>query len=767
MASTGMDGGGETHRLTVVLSGGVSLGAFHAGAVAQLGWFLAEWAELRREDPSLPQIFVDVVSGASAGAMTGGMLAHFIGSNYYETKPGVEGSRSWDFVKANFETWCGEGLDIRRLMEEDKVRPRTSFLSNQVLEEIAERSICDLDPALPAGQESLIFTCTLTSMSGIPRALSLPDVTQKRSNDGVRPTFNLTYRSRRDQATFMILGSSVPKSFGERGRWTYDTYEAGTFILVEPGSSSSGHQGTPRARLWGRFRGAALASGAFPFAWNPMVTYRSLGPYKGAADTFGQFKYMDGGVIDNMPLARGAIAVREFTLISGSGSPLTAERTYVLIGTQPISKAVSPIPMAGSREFGGPWRDEAFALPKVVMPMFEAMREQTFMDDLSMALSINRALEDRERHVWPLIDDQVARMSPEEVQKEVEKYRPILKMATMQLTGRKDLEKAEVGGEVEAFQMRSRAEIDTLTVEQKQIEQSIQDAYRQDVSPFDAARIGSFGMGAAEADLDDIDARNELRKLMKIAYDSWYDLLGKHKLAVLPVNPLVELQGQFLGAFGGFLSRRFMVGDFGHGLEQARGQLRSYVTGLLGGGALPRDVEALFDRAEGMRGDVLGLAEGTDFGQDVLADAETYYDPTRGSGGRSVTDLEPSAVKALEAKAWDRGLATGTAAFPGFLLKQEGLIRTVLAVSRWFGLAVAGFGVALIGLVFGSIWVFSGAMEGRLMLPLVLGLLLFALFLVCLLFVGAAIGFRMVLTPARAAMLEKVLAGLSKKGRGR
>ena len=149
--------------VSVVLSGGISLGAYHAGAVAQVGWFLSEWNKLCDEDKSLPRIFVDVVSGASAGAMTGAMLAHFIGSDYYATYPNQSKfaglTKEEFFVKQNFDTWCGEKLSILNLLEGEDAADRTSVLSNSVLQKLAEEAMPHVEPALPKGQGKLIYTC--------------------------------------------------------------------------------------------------------------------------------------------------------------------------------------------------------------------------------------------------------------------------------------------------------------------------------------------------------------------------------------------------------------------------------------------------------------------------------------------------------------------------------------------------------------------------------------------------------------------------------
>src|SRR4051812_43369271 len=85
----------DTLRLTMILSGAISLGAYEAGVVSQIAFALDKWNEARPDAP--PLAVIDVISGASAGAMTGAMLAAHI----------MQGGDPADFVNANLNTWCG------------------------------------------------------------------------------------------------------------------------------------------------------------------------------------------------------------------------------------------------------------------------------------------------------------------------------------------------------------------------------------------------------------------------------------------------------------------------------------------------------------------------------------------------------------------------------------------------------------------------------------------------------------------------------------
>lgn len=239
-----------TTRIALTLAGGVSLGAYQAGATYELLWALAH-----RTDPREP-VLIDVLTGASAGAMNAAVIARAL---LYDRSAADELYRAW--VK---EVSAADLLNDTMASDE----PRTSLFSDRPIRKLAGR-ILETPPVRtyphPAEPPDLRMALTLSNLNGINYALGYTNVPGG---------FDTTIFS--DWIVFR-LGRDAPETFSP-------------------------------ARVWRSIARAATASGAFPFAFPTVRLERHLADYVRSEiydadeDATREFTYVDGGLFNNEPV---------------------------------------------------------------------------------------------------------------------------------------------------------------------------------------------------------------------------------------------------------------------------------------------------------------------------------------------------------------------------------------------------------------------------------------------------------------------------------
>src|SRR6185295_5977071 len=114
--SSGTAVSGESRRLALTLSGAASLGSFEAGVLTELLYALDYWWA-----HGGPRYEIDVLTGASAGAMTSALVARAL----YNHPERASLYRAWV-----------EDIDIQLLVQKP---PVDSILSKGVIEDIASK----------------------------------------------------------------------------------------------------------------------------------------------------------------------------------------------------------------------------------------------------------------------------------------------------------------------------------------------------------------------------------------------------------------------------------------------------------------------------------------------------------------------------------------------------------------------------------------------------------------------------------------------------
>lgn len=481
-------------HMSLILSGAISLGAYEAGVVSQLAYAIARWNEERPEGP--PQVVIDLISGASAGAMTGGMLAAHL----------MEGGDPREFVLANLESWASEATTF-----ENQLKPlegdRHSFLSSGRIDQIAQRLFrpASKDPRR-VRQDELIYTCTVTSLDEIPFEFRAESTVPNQP-------FTMVGVTRRDWVTFSIAPPD----------------EAPQVVEVAHGARRDETDHVHPAD-WNRLRAFAVASGAFPVAWQPQVISRYPQDYAepwGNLDQELRLRYSDGGTLDNLPLERASDALPSLRTFNPDD-----ERVYVIIEPDPAPEQFDP-PVGDPQP---PERDGATPVLSVLGSVYDALREQSFHRDLYNSQKTNSRLWAR-RQLFPKAIATLTRAVPPEGVAQAEA--DALGMLQKYLSGHGRGQKA-----------------------------------KEAVDRYERTLLRQGPTRTCQGELP--ETHRHLFILNMALADHIAGLADRHIVRIERIFPPSEtlqkrpLAGKKLGHFGGFLGRELMKHDFIAGLADAR-----------------------------------------------------------------------------------------------------------------------------------------------------------------------------------------------------
>lgn len=249
-------------RLAITISGAVSLGTYEAGVLYEiLQAIAANNAEVSSEDD---KIYIDVITGASAGAMCAAVLAQKL---LYDGAS-LDGTHS----NALHDPWVVDvSLDGLLALNADE-DPAKSIFSSNLIEAISQKYLTARytgsappaarapHPALETGKP-LFLGLALTNLDGVDYAQPL------------RTGGNFSYTRFADQFQRMLAPDGGDDSLA----------------------------------TWESIRNAAVASGAFPFAFRVKSLQRQLSEYvdpipENLPHLNMRFAYTDGGTLQNEPL---------------------------------------------------------------------------------------------------------------------------------------------------------------------------------------------------------------------------------------------------------------------------------------------------------------------------------------------------------------------------------------------------------------------------------------------------------------------------------
>ncbi len=265
------------------MGGGVSLGTFSGGALAQVIHLL--------KDVERGPAKIDVVSGASAGSMTLGVVVYHL----------LKGSSSQEIEDALHRAWV-KLISIDNLYPENiDSHQQPSLFSNQVIVDIANEIInTDTWPENnephPLFADGMKVSFSLTNLNGIPVRSEGQIIRQ--STAGNTPTGKNSVFADAVQTTFHQDNIRFILRHDQKSDDGFDA----NYHLLTPWESK------PSQEKWTMFRKGAIASGAFPGAFPPERILRERHEYgrhwPDDLDSQQQFlfDYLDGGILRNEPL---------------------------------------------------------------------------------------------------------------------------------------------------------------------------------------------------------------------------------------------------------------------------------------------------------------------------------------------------------------------------------------------------------------------------------------------------------------------------------
>jgi len=278
-------------RLAITIAGAVSLGSYEAGVLYEI----CEALRQHNTDPATPdaeKIYIDVITGASAGGMTAVIAAQKL---LFEA-----GSLASAYDNSFYRPWVKD-ISIDALLNYlDGDVPTHSLLSSRLIDSIARKHLLGryggvADPQVDPHP---------TALGEIRLGLALGNLNGISYSRDVRPN---------------------------KQAFVYTRYQDILNKTLGPGSDVES--------IWEKLVPAVCATGAFPFAFAPREFSRMLSEYD---PTYlvkfpeGQrFTYTDGGVFQNEPLGLAKQLVDE--VVHADPAAGADERYYLFVCPHPLA----------------------------------------------------------------------------------------------------------------------------------------------------------------------------------------------------------------------------------------------------------------------------------------------------------------------------------------------------------------------------------------------------------------------------------------------
>jgi len=282
------------YRLAITIAGAVSLGSFEAGVLYEV---LDALGQHNQASPPDARIYIDVLTGASAGGMTAAIAAHRV---LY-----LAGELAQPYDNVFYNAWVAS-VDIKGLLPlQPSESANQSVLSSNFVRSLAQRFLLGRYSETPA-----------------PPAIS-------------HPALNPAGLIRLGLALSNLNGVDFERPLLSGGTFNYTEFaDQVTFALGK---------GSDTAQAWTPVMSAAVACGAFPFAFRPGDVSRDrkdydspfLAPWPASPR---KFTYTDGGVFQNQPIGLAKNLVDFIDQHQNSDT-----RSYLFVSPQAVDPKVSGI----------------------------------------------------------------------------------------------------------------------------------------------------------------------------------------------------------------------------------------------------------------------------------------------------------------------------------------------------------------------------------------------------------------------------------------
>jgi hypothetical protein len=309
-------------RLAITIAGAVSLGSYEAGVLYELMRAIRTNNEASRSEDT--KIYVDVITGASAGGMTAAMVSQRL---MYDASS-LEG----EFTNSLYKAWV-ERISLMGLVRMRWSEPKWhSLFSSDLINSIGEDMLVTSMQRKGSGPHAAV-----EKVNGVPETLRIGlALTNLNGIDYMIP----------------ILGS-------DEGGFNYtSSVNQKIFEVTTNGQSNR--------TLWRQVCAAAVGSGAFPAAFRPKAVEHSVEEFgerlpaeqhlwiqgKTYVDWIGrspaEFAHSDGGVLQNQPLGiaknlvDAVVADREARLGPAAHSD-GSDRLYVFVAPHSVKSTAQDL----------------------------------------------------------------------------------------------------------------------------------------------------------------------------------------------------------------------------------------------------------------------------------------------------------------------------------------------------------------------------------------------------------------------------------------
>ncbi len=300
---------GSPKRLAITIAGAVSLGSYEAGALYELLEAIRQHnLKVEQEQDGQP-IYLDVLTGASAGGMTATILAQkllFDGPSFVDA---LGDPAPWN--NPLYETWV-QRITLAGLLDTTDA------------------------PIAEGGDPALLSLLSSQLIETIAREKLLTDVTAGEITDhgphlAVHPQSG---EIRLGMALTNLTGVNYGLPMISGGEFLYTRFEDSIRRLLSRSDRS--------LDTWQDVASAAVASGAFPVAFRTKNLTRSVADYAankplGWTEGSRQFNYSDGGILQNQPLG-----MAKQLMDDADGHQHSENRFYLFISPNPMSDQCDP-----------------------------------------------------------------------------------------------------------------------------------------------------------------------------------------------------------------------------------------------------------------------------------------------------------------------------------------------------------------------------------------------------------------------------------------
>ncbi|MCH8538173.1 MAG: patatin-like phospholipase family protein [Alkalimonas sp.] len=304
-------------QIGLTMAGAISAGAYTAGVIDYLLFALQCWEDEKTKNSDnekvVPdhQVVISVISGASAGALTGALAFPLLASGFSRQHPHCTLPRLYD-AWVRYPRFIEDAAILNQaLLNQNDLepdQPARSALDSTLLDHIVQKSFCHLDaeqPAKPYIAEKLHLFFSHTNLRGVPYLV--------RFSGALGTGYPMTLHA--DRAHFVLEGLGATPA---PSAWA----DSSQHVTLSIKNLHQLNHLTEKDPNWQHYANAALLSGAFPvglaainYDIPTLADYQNrrwpldsgsimypLQPELGEEEHFSMsYTGVDGGMLDNEP----------------------------------------------------------------------------------------------------------------------------------------------------------------------------------------------------------------------------------------------------------------------------------------------------------------------------------------------------------------------------------------------------------------------------------------------------------------------------------